>query len=125
MGTHSPQTPCPISSSGMRRCWGDPNSTMAPSCQQQGQGCRAGCACRPQDSLRFLVGRRSVSPQCPGLGTAEAHAHGGRAWRLERRTVPCYPLIIRQGVLLSLALPFCLKELISVCSQGESLSQTI
>lgn len=64
-----------------------------------------------------------MSPQGPG--TAGAHAHGGKAWRLEPNSVACYPSIIRQGILLSLVLTICLKELLSVCFQGEAISQTV
>lgn len=60
-----------------------------------------------------------MSPRCPGSGhTFTGAQHGG--WSPTR-----YPPIIRQGILLSLVLPICLKELLSVCFQGEPISQAV
>lgn len=64
-----------------------------------------------------------MSPQCPG--TAGARAHGGTARGLESNSVARYPPIIRQATLLSLVLPICLEELLSICFQGEAISLTV
>lgn len=96
------------------------HSTDIPSPSATGLQCPQGCSTgSAHGSCERVSGSRcqgSTWPLCaPGPGTAGAHARGGIT---EVEAQACHSLPIRQGILLSLVLPICLKELLSVCFQG-------
>lgn len=61
-----------------------------------------------------------MSPQCPGSRHGSSTCLQGHSTK-----VGAQPPIIRQRILLSLVLHICLKELLSVCFQGDLASLTV
>lgn len=106
----SPWTPHPVSSSEVR------HDGKAPGvCSDN----RAAGHMDLVTDLRFLVHGRQV-PTVPRHSRSPRSQ--GTAWRLEPDSVAHYPPINHQEILLSLLLPICLEELLSVCFQRELIS---
>lgn len=91
MGTLSPQTPCPISSSGMRRCWGDPNSTHGSRLPAARTGLQGRLCLWTTGQSQVFGGKEVGVPSVPRTGHSRSTCSWGHSTEAGAQDCPLLP----------------------------------